>query len=75
MSKKFTRPDGTEIEVAWEELALFFNNNTVAYGSEQYRAGMTKSDYKQALEEAGFHEALAKTFADMYHADMKLVRE
>lgn len=62
---KYTTTHG-EVDVAFEQLTLFFNNNTIEYGFDAYTQGMTKNDWIDALELRGFEHALAKAFADKY---------
>lgn len=43
-------------------LNLFFNNDTILYGVEQLKPGMTKDEALWALEHAGFAPGIAKAF-------------
>ena len=49
-------------KVAEQELALFFNNNTISFGMDALEAGMTKEKALEALVDAGFDLVLAEAF-------------
>lgn len=62
MSKIVTTADGDSIEVAYEELALFFNNNTVEWGYNALATGMTKEEALKTLEAKFFSPVMANAF-------------
>lgn len=58
---RFETPNGA-LNVAFDELALFFNNATTTYGYELLSEGMTKNEALEALEAGGFAPELAEAF-------------
>lgn len=63
---------GEQGDVAFEQLALFFNNNTVEWGARRYRPGMTKKEFVDALEHEGmFDRFVAIAFAAKFYEPLK----
>lgn len=64
-----------DYKVAVDELALFFNNNTINHGWKQLRPGMTKDEAKQALQQAGFDALFADAFLKKMYNNANLYWE
>lgn len=60
MSYEVRTEDGQK--VAFDELALFFNNETILYGWQSLKSGMSKDEALQALTARGFSEHIAEAF-------------